>query len=82
MGLQDEARHMRRSKYAPSDEAIGAYYTGMRPFWFPVLPSEDLAEKPVAIELLGEWIALARLEGEVGQRSAGAGAPPPQQVTP
>ena len=64
MGLQDTARHA-GSNYTPSDEAIGAYYTGMRPFWFPVLPSEDLADRPVAIELLGEWLALARLEGEV-----------------
>lgn len=63
MELQDKARRA-RSKYAPSDEAIEAYYAGMRPFWFPVLPSEDLTDKPVAIELLGEWLALARLEGE------------------
>ena len=61
--LQDKARHV-RSRYAPSDEAIGAYYAGMRQFWFPVLPSEDLADEPVAVELLGEWLALARLEGE------------------
>lgn len=53
-----------RSRYAPSEEAIEAYYTGMRQFWFPVLPSKDLADEPVAIELLGEWFALARLEGD------------------
>ena len=63
MDPQDRARHM-RSKYAPSDEAIEAYHAGMRQFWFPVLSSNDLADEPVAIELLGEWLALARLEGE------------------
>src|SRR5829696_5228852 len=64
MGLQDKALHV-RSKHAPSYVAIGVYYTDMRRFWYPVLPSEDLADRPVAVELLGEWLALARLEGKV-----------------
>jgi phenylpropionate dioxygenase-like ring-hydroxylating dioxygenase large terminal subunit len=63
MEPQDRARYV-RSRHAPSEEAIGAYYAGMRPFWFPALPSEELADKPVAVELLGEWFALTRLEGE------------------
>ena len=42
-----------RSRYAPSEEAIEAYYTGMRQFWFPVLPSYDLADEQVAIEFVG-----------------------------
>jgi vanillate O-demethylase monooxygenase subunit len=63
MEPQDRARYV-RSRHAPSEQAIEAYYAGMRPFWFPVLPSEELADKPVAVELLGEWFALARLEGE------------------
>jgi hypothetical protein len=62
MEPQDRARHV-------------AYYAGMRPFLFPALPSEDLTDKPVAIELSGEWFALARLEGEavLGAKTTGKG---------
>jgi phenylpropionate dioxygenase-like ring-hydroxylating dioxygenase large terminal subunit len=63
MELQNKAHHG-RPKHAPSEEAIEAYYEGMRSFWYPVLPSEDLTDKPVGVELLGEWLAVARLEGE------------------
>ncbi|MGF1471633.1 MAG: Rieske 2Fe-2S domain-containing protein [Rubrobacteraceae bacterium] len=63
MDLQDKMGRT-RPKYAPSEEAIEAYYEGMKPFWHPVLPSEDLTDKPVGVELLGEWLAVARLEGE------------------
>ena len=50
----------------PSEEAIQGYYEGMRPFWYPVLPSADLPEgRPVGVELLNEAVVLARLNGEV-----------------
>lgn len=55
-----------RTLNAPSEEAIHAYYEGMRPFWHPVLRSQDLPEgKPLGAELLGEEIVLARLNGRV-----------------
>ena len=44
---------------------ISAYRSGMEPFWHPVLSAEDLSEGPVAVELLGRVLAVARLEGEV-----------------
>lgn len=50
----------------PSQEEIDQYYAGMRPFWHPVLPSADLpADTPIGIELLGEMIVLARLNGQI-----------------
>jgi len=45
-------------------EVIGAYGAGLAPFWHPVLPSEGLRGGPVAVELLGRGLALARLDGE------------------
>lgn len=51
---------------APSKEAILGYYEGMRPFWHPVLPIDALpADRLVSVELLGEAIALVRLNGEI-----------------
>lgn len=51
---------------APSQEAINGFYTGMRPFWHPVLWEKDLEDgKLVRVELLGTGIVLARLNGEV-----------------
>src|SRR5215813_7747370 len=50
----------------PSPEAIEQYYAGMRPFWHPVLAAADLpSDRPVGIELLGEKIALARLDNHI-----------------
>ena len=50
----------------PSAERIQRYYDGMRPFWHPVVRSEDLLEgKPSAAELLGEPLVLARLNGRL-----------------
>jgi len=43
---------------------IGSYNLGLEPFWHPVFPSEDLRDGPVAVELLGRRLALARLSGE------------------
>ena len=55
-----------RTLNAPSEEAIQGYYEGMRPFWYPVLRSEDLPEsRPVSVELLSEELVLARLNGSV-----------------
>ncbi|MCU0902658.1 MAG: aromatic ring-hydroxylating dioxygenase subunit alpha [Tabrizicola sp.] len=51
---------------APSQQAISAFYDGMRPFWHPVLWESDLAEgKLLRVELLGVGIVLARLDGKV-----------------
>ncbi len=51
---------------APSRETIAGYYTGMRAFWHPVMRADDLPEgQPVGVELLGERIVLARLNGEI-----------------
>jgi phenylpropionate dioxygenase-like ring-hydroxylating dioxygenase large terminal subunit len=50
----------------PSDEAINKYNKAMRHFWHPVLPVSDLTDdKPVGIELLGEAVVLAKLNGEI-----------------
>ena len=50
----------------PSEAEIAQYYAGMRPFWQPVLAVSDLpADRPVGIELLGERLVLARLNGQV-----------------
>ncbi len=50
----------------PTLEAIEKYYTGMRPFWHPVLPAEALPNgEPRGVELLGEPVVLARLNGQV-----------------
>lgn len=45
-------------------EVIQAYHASLEPFWHPVLPSAGLEDGPVAIELLGHVLALARLDGE------------------
>jgi vanillate O-demethylase monooxygenase subunit len=51
---------------APADESIVAYYQGMRQFWHPVLPAEEMpTSRPIAAKLLGEEIVLARLDGRV-----------------
>jgi hypothetical protein len=36
----------------------------LEPFWHAVLPSENLRDGTVAVELLGRRLALARLSGE------------------
>lgn len=49
----------------PSYEAIAGYYTGMRPFWYPVLPADELLPaQPVTVELLGELIVLVQLNDQ------------------
>ncbi len=51
---------------APSNEEIEQYYSGMSRFWHPVLPVASLpAGQPYGLELLGEKIVLARLDGKV-----------------
>ena len=51
---------------APSADAIRGFYEGMRPFWHPVLRSEDLSlDEPVGVQLLGRRLVLARLDGAV-----------------
>jgi phenylpropionate dioxygenase-like ring-hydroxylating dioxygenase large terminal subunit len=48
----------------PSPEAVERFYTGMRPFWFPVLECDALEDgKPLAVELLGEPLVVVRLDG-------------------
>ncbi|HET7479832.1 MAG TPA: aromatic ring-hydroxylating dioxygenase subunit alpha [Rubrobacteraceae bacterium] len=47
-----------------ANEAIEAYHASLEPFWHPVVPSAELGDGPVAIELLGRGLVLARLEGE------------------
>lgn len=42
---------------------IQGYYSGMRPFWHPVAPSDLLSEGPVPVELLGQRLVLARFDG-------------------
>ncbi len=55
-----------RAFNAPSEAEILQYYEGMRQFWHPVLPATELpTDRPIGIELLGEKIVLARLNGQV-----------------
>jgi phenylpropionate dioxygenase-like ring-hydroxylating dioxygenase large terminal subunit len=50
----------------PSTEAIAEFYAGMSQFWHPVATSDVLREKPMcAVQLLGQSLVLARLDGEV-----------------
>ena len=50
----------------PSDEAIEAFYGGMRRFWQPVLPAAELGEGELkSVELLEEKILLVRLNGQL-----------------
>ena len=52
----------------PSDEAIEAFYSGMRRFWQPVLPAAGLADGELkSVELLEEknWL---RRDGMVKRR--------------
>src|SRR5258706_4030568 len=59
-------RTVSRAWSAPSTVEIEAYYNGMRPFWHPVLPTADLPDdRPIGIELLGEKIALVRLNNQI-----------------
>jgi phenylpropionate dioxygenase-like ring-hydroxylating dioxygenase large terminal subunit len=41
--------------------AVRAFLEGLEPFWHPVLRAEELADRPVQVELLGRPLALARL---------------------
>ena len=50
---------------APSAEAIAAFEQGMSRFWHPVALASELGESPLAVELLGRRLVLARLEGRV-----------------
>ena len=45
------------------EAAAAAFLEGLEPFWHPVLPAEQLADRPVLVELLGRPLALARLGG-------------------
>jgi phenylpropionate dioxygenase-like ring-hydroxylating dioxygenase large terminal subunit len=50
----------------PTPEAVASYYRGMRRFWHPVLRQEDLPTgQPLGLELLGEPIVLAWMNGRV-----------------
>lgn len=42
---------------------IEAYHTSLEPFWHPILPSDNLKDNPVAVELLGRGLVLSRLDG-------------------
>lgn len=46
-------------------EAIEEYYANMRPFWHAVAPAADLGKRPLAVRLLGEQLAIARLGEQV-----------------
>ena len=49
-----------------SEATIHAYYESLRPFWHPVTPLARLEEQPiVAAELLGQPVAITRLNGEL-----------------
>ena len=51
---------------APSIEDVANYYESLRPYWHPVLPSDQLTSaEPIKVTLLGHDIVLARLNGEV-----------------
>jgi phenylpropionate dioxygenase-like ring-hydroxylating dioxygenase large terminal subunit len=50
---------------SPTNEAIAAFYEGMLPFWYPILASDALAEKPMGAWLLGRRLVLARLGEEI-----------------
>lgn len=47
------------------EEVAGAYHASLEPFWHPVAVSEGVGPSPVAVQLLGRALVLARLEGEV-----------------
>lgn len=50
----------------PSDEAIEAFYGGMRRFWQPVHPAPELGDGEfTSVELLEEKILLVRLNGQL-----------------
>src|SRR5262249_9388239 len=66
ISVKPPAKAVTRALNAPSNEAIEQYYTGMRNFWHPVLPVADLpADRPIGVELLGEMIVLAWLNGQI-----------------
>jgi phenylpropionate dioxygenase-like ring-hydroxylating dioxygenase large terminal subunit len=57
---------LRQVHRTPTQEQIDAYYAAMRQFWHPVLPASALPESgPVATELLGEPLVIARLNGDL-----------------
>ena len=50
---------------APSPSAVAAFEQGMARFWHPVGLASELVDRPLAVELLGRRLALARLGGTV-----------------
>ncbi|MDQ6692330.1 MAG: aromatic ring-hydroxylating dioxygenase subunit alpha, partial [Candidatus Dormibacteraeota bacterium] len=57
--LHDEA-------VTPSSEAVEAFNTGMSGFWHPVAMSSELSsDRPLGVELLGQRLALARLDNRI-----------------
>ena len=40
-------------------------YEALKPYWYPLALSTDVADKPVAAELLGERVAIYRAGGKV-----------------
>lgn len=51
---------------SPAAESVAKYYAGMRPYWYPVLPLDELPDdKPAGVELLGERVVLAYLNGDI-----------------
>jgi vanillate O-demethylase monooxygenase subunit len=50
---------------APSPSAVEAFEQGMRRFWHPVALASEFEDRPLAVELLGRRLALARLGGKV-----------------
>ena len=50
----------------PSAEAVATFHEGLAKFWQPVATSEQVGDAPLAVQLLGRSLVLARLEGQVG----------------
>ena len=64
-GLREVVVISAQAQDGPSQASISAYYTGLRPFWHPVLPISELTDRhPKAVTLLGERLVIARLNGE------------------
>jgi phenylpropionate dioxygenase-like ring-hydroxylating dioxygenase large terminal subunit len=50
---------------APGREAIAAYNAALSEYWHPVLDAADLADAPVAVQLLDRPLVLVRLDGDI-----------------
>ena len=50
---------------APTAEVIATFHQGLARFWQPVATADQVTDRPLAVELLGRSLVLARLEGKV-----------------